>query len=140
MKNRKYISNSVEETRRIAKKFIEQINTGVVIALSGDLGVGKTAFTKGIAEGLEIYEPITSPTFTLLKEYEGRLNLKHIDAYRLENLSSDTLALYDLIDQSNVVVLEWAQYLEDSGVVFDYIITIDYLGENEREISIEEVK
>lgn len=135
---KKYISNSLEETITIANTFASSLNKGVVIALSGDLGVGKTAFTKGIAKGLGIEEAITSPTFTLLKEYEGRLNLKHIDAYRLENMSSDTLGLFDLIDDSNVVVLEWAQFVADSDIAFDYIITIDYLDETQRSITIEE--
>lgn len=135
---KKYISNSLDETIKIARDFTNQLTTGKVIALSGDLGVGKTAFTKGIALGLGILEPVTSPTFTLLKEYEGRLNLKHIDAYRLENMSSDTLGLYDLIDDENIVVLEWAQFFEDTEIKFDYLISLTYLDETRREIVIEE--
>ena len=139
MKNRKFVSNSVDETIKIAKELALTFNRGLVIALSGDLGVGKTAFTKGLALGLDINEPITSPTFTLLKEYEGRLNLKHIDAYRLENMSSDTLGLFDLIDEENVVVLEWAQFVADSDISVDINITINYLDETSREIEIEEI-
>lgn len=140
MKNTIHVSNSLNETIQIAKELALTINKGLVIALSGDLGVGKTAFTKGLALGLDINEAITSPTFTLLKEYEGRLNLKHIDAYRLENMSSDTLGIYDLIDDNNVVVLEWAQFLADSDIQVDLKIDINYLDENSREIRIEEVQ
>lgn len=139
MINNKYISNSLNETIQIGKDLALTLDKGVVISLSGDLGVGKTAFTKGIALGLGIEEAITSPTFTLLKEYEGRLNLKHIDAYRLENMSSDTLGIYDLIDETNVVVLEWAQFLNDSDIHVDIKVEINYVDENTREITIEEI-
>lgn len=139
MINNKYISNSLNETIQIGKDLALTLDKGVVISLSGDLGVGKTAFTKGIALGLGIEEAITSPTFTLLKEYEGRLNLKHIDAYRLENMSSDTLGIYDLIDETNVVVLEWAQFLNDSDIHVDIKVEINYVDENTREITVEEI-
>lgn len=139
MINNKYISNSLNETIKIGKDLALTLDKGVVISLSGDLGVGKTAFTKGIALGLGIEEAITSPTFTLLKEYEGRLNLKHIDAYRLENMSSDTLGIYDLIDETNVVVLEWAQFLNNSDIHVDIRVEINYVDENTREITIEEI-
>ena len=139
MINNKYISNSLNETIQIGKDLALTLDKGVVISLSGDLGVGKTAFTKGIALGLGIEEAITSPTFTLLKEYEGRLNLKHIDAYRLENMSSDTLGIYDLIEETNVVVLEWAQFLNDSDIHVDIRVEINYVDENTREITIEEI-
>lgn len=139
MINNKYISNSLNETIQIGKDLALTLDKGVVISLSGDLGVGKTAFTKGIALGLGIEEAITSPTFTLLKEYEGILNLKHIDAYRLENMSSDTLGIYDLIDETNVVVLEWAQFLNDSDIHVDIKVEINYVDENTREITVEEI-
>lgn len=140
MKNMKeYKTNSVEETIQCGKALTETFKKGALIALAGDLGVGKTAFTKGIALGLDITEAVTSPTFTLLKEYEGRLNLKHIDAYRLEGIDSDSLGLFDLIDDGNVVVLEWSNFLEDLDFAPDYIVTIDYISENERLIRIEEL-
>lgn len=131
-------SNSIEETITFAQEFAKQLNDGCVIVLSGDLGVGKTAFTKGLALGLDIEDTITSPTFTLLKEYEGRLNLKHIDAYRLEGVDSDALGLYDLIDESSVVVLEWGEFLNDLFVRPDYTVTIEDVGETSRNIEIKE--
>ncbi|WP_159638026.1 tRNA (adenosine(37)-N6)-threonylcarbamoyltransferase complex ATPase subunit type 1 TsaE [Erysipelothrix anatis] len=140
MKNiKEYKTNSVDETIECGKTLTETFTKGALIALAGDLGVGKTAFTKGIALGLDITEAVTSPTFTLLKEYEGRLNLKHIDAYRLEGIDSDSLGLFDLIDEGNVVVLEWSNFLEDLDFAPDYIVTIDYVAENERLIRIEEL-
>lgn len=132
-----YTTHSVEETMKIAEALAKSFNKGNVISLVGDLGVGKTAFTKGLAKGLDIDDTITSPTFTLLKEYDGRLNLKHIDAYRLETVSSDTLGLFDLIDEDNVVVLEWGQYLNDIDFSVDITVVIDYIDENTRTIRIE---
>ena len=138
MKKQKMISNSINDTIQIAKELAKTIDTGSLILLEGELGVGKTAFTKGIALGLDINDTITSPTFTLLKEYEGRMELKHIDAYRLEGVSSDSLGLYDLMDSDTVVVIEWADFI-DSDLRPDYKVKIKYLEENSREIEIEEV-
>lgn len=132
---KEFITNSVEETIEIAKTFTDKINEGCVISLIGDLGVGKTAFTKGVGLSLGIEDTISSPTFTLLKEYEGRLKLKHIDAYRLENADSSALALYDLIDDDAIVIIEWSNFIDD--LIADYTITIDYLDENKRKISIQ---
>ncbi len=128
------ITNSVEETMNLGQKLIESIEGDVLIALKGDLGAGKTAFTKGIAKGLEIEEPITSPTFTLLKEYEGTRQLKHIDAYRLENMDSDPLALYDLMGDDAVIVIEWSEFIDDLNP--DYIVEIQYISDTQREIKI----
>lgn len=134
MKKRTIKTYNVEETINLGYELGQTINKGCIILLSGDIGVGKTHFIKGIARALDIKEPITSPTFTLLKEYEGRLNLKHIDAYRLENISADSLALYDLIDDDNIVVIEWSNYLKN--INGDIEIKITYIDETEREIEI----
>lgn len=133
---KEYISKSQTETKNIAKDFIDTIDEGCVIALIGDLGAGKTTFTKGIAKSLNINETISSPTFTLLKEYEGRLKLNHIDAYRLENADSSALAFYDLMDEDALVVIEWANYIDFDT---DYIINIDYIDDETRKITIEKV-
>ena len=131
------ITNSIEETISVAKAFADTLNTGAVITLEGDLGVGKTAFTKGIGKSLNIEEPIVSPTFTLLREYEGRLKLNHIDAYRLVNMSADPLALYDLMDDDALVVIEWSNYLQDQDLNPDFKIKIEFLADTQRKIVIE---
>ena len=133
---KQYITNSLEETIELARKFADSINSGCIITLEGDLGVGKTSFTKGIGQSLGIEEPIVSPTFTLLKQYEGRLKLNHIDAYRLENTSSDTLGLYDLMDEDTIVVIEWSNFIDDM-IISDYHIKIEYLDDTQRKIEIE---
>lgn len=139
MKTIKIQTNSVQETMAIAKNLATNIHSGCLILLNGDLGTGKTAFTKGIALGLGIEDTITSPTFTLLKEYEGRLNLKHIDAYRLEGIDSDSLGLYDLMDFDSVIVLEWGSFIQDQSLNPEYIINLEYIDENTRNIEIIEV-
>src|SRR5690625_2105370 len=86
---KKYIAHSLEQTYSFASQLAKQLEQGSVITLEGELGTGKTAFTKGIAQGLDIKEPITSPTFTIIKEYQGTLPLYHMDAYRLEHSEED---------------------------------------------------
>ena len=99
-----YFSHSPEETEAIGRAFASALRPGDVIAFSGDLGAGKTAFTRGLASGLGISEPVTSPTFTIVNEYDsGRLPLFHFDLYRL---TCDD----DLFD------IGWEDYLERGGV------------------------
>lgn len=140
MKNEKYTTNSVNETIDLGERIGTAIKSGAVVSLTGDLGVGKTAFTKGLALGLGIEDTISSPTFTLMKEYEGRLDLKHIDAYRLEGVDSDSLGLFDLMDDSTVIVIEWGSFLDDLDFNVDYDINIKYIDETVREITVSEVE
>ncbi|AMC93053.1 tRNA threonylcarbamoyladenosine biosynthesis protein TsaE [Erysipelothrix larvae] len=133
---KEYITHNLQETIELGKAFSSRLHTGCVIALTGELGVGKTAFTKGIALGLDIEDTISSPTFTLLKEYEGRLDLKHIDAYRLENVNADSLALYDLMDDNAVVVIEWSNFISDD-IDYDFFVSIEEVDEITRKITLE---
>lgn len=130
-----YITNNTEETIMIAKIFMDKIHEGCIITLEGELGVGKTTFTKGFGRSLGIKEPIVSPTFTLLRQYEGRLKLNHIDAYRLENMDSDTLGLYDLMDDDAVVVIEWSNFISEY-LEPDYHIKLEHLENDKRRITI----
>jgi len=106
-------SSSEAETRAIGARLSAQLQPGAVLLLSGDLGAGKTAFTKGLAEGLGV-DPgeVTSPTFTLVHEYRGgRLPLVHVDLYRLEKADLDELGMdADLADQG-VLAIEWSDRL-----------------------------
>lgn len=125
-------------TIALGKALAQRIKKGCVIALIGDLGTGKTAFTKGIAQGLDIADTVSSPTFTLLKNYSGRLDLVHIDAYRLESVASDSLGLYDFLDDRNVVVIEWGEYLDDLDFQADITVTFTYIDDDVRTIIIRE--
>lgn len=99
------------ETIKVGKKFGELLEKGTVITLEGDLGAGKTSFTKGIAEGLGVKRVVTSPTFTIIKEYEGDLKLNHIDAYRLEH-SDEDIGFDEYLYSEGVTVIEWAQFIK----------------------------
>lgn len=103
---------SLEETKQLAQTIGSKIQGKTLILLSGELGAGKTSFTKGLALGLEITKNVSSPTFTLMKNYVGRLPLNHIDAYRLEGHPQD-LGFDELFDEDSVTVIEWPLYLMD---------------------------
>ena len=103
-----------DATIALGKKIGQQLVAGDVLVLDGDLGAGKTTFTKGLAAGLEIPDIIKSPTFTIIHEYQdGRLPLYHMDAYRLENGGAEDLGLEEYCDGDGVSVVEWAEFVED---------------------------
>lgn len=103
-----------DATIALGKKIGQQLVAGDVLVLDGDLGAGKTTFTKGLAAGLEIPDIIKSPTFTIIHEYQdGRIPLYHMDAYRLENGGAEDLGLDEYFDGDGVSVVEWAQFAED---------------------------
>lgn len=142
--NMEYISNSCEETAKIAAEFSKTLSGGDVLCMYGDLGAGKTAFVQGLAKGLGIEEPVTSPTFTIVNEYYGRLPLYHFDVYRI----ADPDEMYEIgyeeyVYGSGVSVIEWPQLIEDIlpenyykvCIVKDISIHEDY-----RKITIEKVE
>lgn len=124
------------ETMDFAKRLGQLLQASDVIALEGDLGAGKTTFTKGLAEGLEIKKTVNSPTFTIIKEYHGRLPLYHMDVYRVED-SYEDLGFDEYFEGSGVTVVEWAHLIEDQ--LPNELLTIHLKhGENDtRTISLE---
>ena len=131
-------THSADETQALGKKLAESLRPGDVIAYFGDLGAGKTAFTRGIAEGLGVSEQVTSPTYTIVNEYlSGRLPLFHFDMYRLG--SSDELfdiGWEDYLARGGVVAVEWSENVTDA---LDGAITvrIEKTAADERRITIE---
>lgn len=107
----KIISKSIDETLNLGFKLANNINKNVIIYLNGDLASGKTHFTKGIAKGLGVSSIVSSPTFTILKNYQGKMKLHHIDAYRLEDNLYD-LGFEELVTPDSVVVVEWPKFLK----------------------------
>ena len=111
-----WITNSAAETRALGERLAGALKPGSVVAFTGDLGAGKTAFTAGLAAGLGIADRVTSPTFTIVNEYAGgRLPLFHFDLYRLE--SSDELfdiGWEDYLDRGGVCAVEWSERAEDA--------------------------
>ena len=133
-----YITNSPAETEDIGIALGKIIKEGTVIAYRGDLGAGKTAFTRGLAKGLGCTEIVTSPTYTIVNEYlGGRIPLFHFDMYRLR--SSDDLfdiGWEDYLDRGGVCAVEWSENVDDAMEDAVYI-TIEKLGEESRRITIE---
>lgn len=102
------------ETKAFAAKLADYLVAGDVILLEGNLGAGKTTFTKGLAEGLGIKRVIKSPTYTIIREYtEGRLPLYHMDVYRLEETGGDELGLEEYFQGEGVSVVEWATFIPE---------------------------
>lgn len=108
-------SRSEKETRDLGKKLGQEAQPGQVYTLIGDLGVGKTVFTQGLAEGLEILEPVNSPTFTIVQIYEeGRLPLYHFDVYRIGDVEEmDEIGYEDYFYGEGVCLIEWANLIEE---------------------------
>ncbi len=131
-------TNSTEETMEIAKRIGEVIPPGTVLALEGDLGAGKTHFTKGLAVGLGIKRVVNSPTFTIIKEYLGRLPLYHMDVYRLED-GEEELGFEEYFESDGITVVEWASKIEEQ-LPSNYIAcTIRRIDEDTREIVVQSV-
>lgn len=101
-----------EETLSLGERLGRAVTANCLVTLSGDLGAGKTTFTKGIGKGLGITKVINSPTFTIVKQYQGRYRLSHFDAYRLEG-QSDDLGFDEIFESDDICVVEWANYIED---------------------------
>ena len=133
-----YLTNSPEQTEKIGSALAKILSPGTVIAYRGDLGAGKTAFTRGLARGLGISDPVTSPTYTIVNEYlGGRMPLFHFDMYRLH--SADDLwdiGWEDYLERGGVCAVEWSENVADA--LEDAItVTIEKLGADTRRITIE---
>jgi tRNA threonylcarbamoyladenosine biosynthesis protein TsaE len=136
-----FISHSPAETEALGEKFGCAAQNGFVFALSGDLGAGKTQLVKGIARGLGVMALVHSPTFTLVNEYGGgRLNLFHLDLYRLETSAQILSAgIEEFLSPDGVAVIEWAERLEDGRWKMEERrikkVTLEIISESERKIN-----
>lgn len=137
--NGEFISASPEETLNIAKDFAKTLVGGEIIAYKGDLGMGKTCFTRGLADGLGFKGEVNSPTFAIMNEYiGGRLNLYHYDMYRISSWEDlDAVGFFDYCSLGGVVAVEWSENVEAAleGNVIE--VTITRIDDNKRKIVIE---
>lgn len=133
-----FITNSPEETEQIGERLAKKLTPGTVLAYRGDLGAGKTAFTRGLARGLGYREPVTSPTYTIVNEYlGGRLPLFHFDMYRLQG--DDDLwdiGWEDYLDRGGVCAVEWSENVPEA-MAGALTVNIEKLGDTTRRITIE---
>ncbi|MDP2921752.1 MAG: tRNA (adenosine(37)-N6)-threonylcarbamoyltransferase complex ATPase subunit type 1 TsaE [Candidatus Omnitrophota bacterium] len=137
------ITNSAEETMAIGEKLAKKLMPGDVVALYGNLGSGKTTFTKGIGRGLGVKDPsrINSPTFVLIKEYRGRVPVCHIDLYRLDDLKDiEDLAIEEYIYGDWVTVIEWAEKMECLLPEKRISVKLKLKSGDKREVVIEDIR
>jgi tRNA threonylcarbamoyladenosine biosynthesis protein TsaE len=127
-------SKSREDTMAFAVEYAKSLRGGDVVLLDGDMGAGKTVFTKGVALGLGIEEEVTSPTYAYMNDYDGRLF--HYDCYRIETVEqAERLGLADYFDMGGVCIIEWAQNIAPLLPRIVKKVTIKKINENEREIT-----
>ena len=134
-----FLTQSPEETLRLAVELGELCGPGDVVALVGELGTGKTLFAKGLARGLGVPsdEPVVSPSFTLLNEYAGRCPVYHFDFYRLSDVGDlENIGLDEYLGAGGVVIVEWAERMPDALGAEHLEIRLEYAGEDKRRITI----
>ncbi len=130
------ITSSPEQTWRIGEMLGARLGPGDTVCLYGDLGAGKTSFSYGIALGLEVEKQyITSPTFTFVNEYQGRVPFYHIDLYRLKDAAElENIGFEEYVDSDGVTVIEWAERAEEALPDERLSVYLNFINENSREI------
>lgn len=130
-----FVSQSVEDTYKIAKKVAESLKEGKIILLEGELGAGKTTFTKGLAKALGITDEVVSPTFIMMREYQGRLPLYHFDLYRISDEDElEELGLKEYLYGNGICVIEWNKFADLPKKPL--LIKIQRIDDNSRSIEI----
>ena len=131
----KYVSKSKEETIELAKKYASTLKPGDVVVLDGEMGAGKTVFTKGIALGLGIKDNITSPTYAYMNDYGGKLY--HYDCYRLScGEDAESLGLTDYFSGNGICLVEWSENIADVLPENAKTVIIEKISENKRKITL----
>ena len=129
-----FLSKSRDDTIAFATEYAKSLRGGDVVLLDGDMGAGKTVFTKGVAIGLGIEEEVTSPTYAYMNDYDGRLF--HYDCYRIESVEqAERLGLADYFDMGGICIIEWAQNIALLLPRVVKRVTIKKISEDEREIT-----
>ncbi|MCQ4086701.1 tRNA (adenosine(37)-N6)-threonylcarbamoyltransferase complex ATPase subunit type 1 TsaE [Saccharibacillus sp. JS10] len=134
---RQWISHSEADTAALAEYFAKLAHPGTVIALDGDLGAGKTKFSQSFAAALGVKGIVNSPTFTLIKEYEGRLPLYHMDVYRISQDEAEDLGLEEYFEGAGVSLVEWASIIPDLLPTYILHLRIEHTGGDARIIHCE---
>lgn len=133
------VTKSENETRGFAKTIAEKLSAGDVILYTGEMGAGKTAFTKGIAEYFGTEEEVTSPTFALVHEYPGRVPVFHFDLYRISGFDDlYAIGFFDYLDRGGILAVEWSENIPELENELENVvkINIEKLTENERKITV----
>jgi len=135
-----FTTSSAEETKELGRRIAKELKPGDVVALVGELGTGKTTFIQGLAEGLGILEGVRSPSFIILNIHRGRLNLYHLDLYRVDNINElYEIGIEEFIYGDGVTVVEWAERAYSILPEEYLLINLFYTGENTRKIEVKRV-
>lgn len=139
-----YRCNNLEDTEKVARLFAETIEqTGAFVCLHGDIGAGKTAFTKLVCKYLDVKQRVTSPSFVILNEYKsGKIPVYHFDLYRLESEGVATISdeLEEYSEGKILTMVEWAEFSPDTELPFDrLIVNITYLSDTERKMTFDAI-
>ncbi len=133
-----FISHSVNETEEFAAQLAQELRPGDVLAFRGGMGAGKTAFTRGLAQGLGVTGEVSSPTFALVHEHNGKIPLFHFDLYRITSLEDlYSTGYFDYLDRSGILAVEWSEQIEGILDENTILITLETLGETSRKITVE---
>ena len=138
-----FITKSEDETRALAKRLAERLKPGDVILYTGDLGAGKTAFTKGLADFFGSTEQVTSPTFALVNEYPGRVPIFHFDLYRISGFDDlYAIGFFDYLDRGGILAVEWSENVPELETELERVVKIgiEKSGDNERKITVSGVE
>lgn len=133
-----FVSHSVAETEEFARQLAGMLKPGDCIAYRGGMGAGKTAFTRGLAQGMDLIGEVASPTFSIVNEYLGKINLYHFDMYRVESSDDlETTSFYDYLDSGrHILAVEWSENIQDVLPEDTIYITITRVDENTRHITV----
>ena len=135
---KEFITHSDFETQSLGEEFGKKINSAVTFAFFGGMGMGKTAFIRGVVKGLDSDDRVSSPTFALVHEYAGRLPVYHFDMYRVESWDDlYSTGFFDYLGEPCVLLIEWSENIENALPDDCIRIHIEHISENEREIIIE---
>lgn len=133
-------TNSVEETLKAAEQFAEQLNAGDVVLYTGEMGAGKTHFTKGIARHFGIEQGVSSPTFALVNEYHGeKMSVFHLDLFRIDTFDDlYAIGFFDYLDRGGILAVEWSENIPALAEELESVWTVDIekIGENSRKFTI----
>lgn len=136
-----FISKSEKETQEFARDFAKTLSRGSVIAFEGDLGAGKTAFTRGLSEGLNCRDSVSSPTFAIVNEYDGDIPLFHFDMYRIETFSElYSIGFFEYLERGGICAIEWSENIYSALPDDAIFVSIEKISENERKITVTEGK
>ena len=136
-----FLSKSEKDTQEFAKGLASCLKAGNVIAFEGGLGAGKTAFTRGLAEGLGCTDSVSSPTFSIVNEYDGKIPLFHFDMYRIETLGElYSIGFFEYLERGGVCAIEWSENIYSALPDDAIFVNIERTSENERKITVTEGK